>query len=582
MDLQGVWNHNGLMVEDRAIIMNATGGGARIGDYTGFPLNDAGRQQTDSWMASRMELPEHQCHPHPAQYTLWGPGNFRFTNILDPLTNGIIGVVMDGLNGDMRRTIWFDGRPHPPEYARHTWAGFSTGVWEGNQLTVTTTHLKEGWVNRNGIHMSDHGTLREHFIRHDDYLTVVFIVNDPEHFEEPFIRTTQAKFDPSTLIGVDECQPFDTNIVNVDQPPGFVPHWLPGQNPQLTEFSATFGVPQEAARGGAKTLYPEYIVELKKMIGAPSTSPVATPVGAVAPAARGEARAPAGSGTVKVLPVQGNIYMLVGAGANIAVSVGEQGVLLVDTGNAASSDAVLAAIRSLSPTLPIQYILNTTHKPDHSGGNAALAKVGRRLVDAQSTQAVVLAHEKILNRMSAPEGRVPPRAVLAWPTDTFFAPRKEVYFNGEPAILSHRPGSTDGDTHVFFRRSDVIVAGDLYSNTTFPEIDVEAGGHINGVLKGLNDLLEQMVSVNNVEDGTLVIPGHGRVADELDVAEYRDMVTIMRDRVQDAVTRGLTLAQVKADTRIALEYDARYGGKGGPWTTEMFLEAVYRNLTAKP
>lgn len=276
MDLQGVWNHNGLMVEDRAIIMNATGGGARIGDYTGFPLNDAGRQQTDSWMASRMELPEHQCHPHPAQYTLWGPGNFRFTNILDPLSNGIIGVVMDGLNGDMRRTIWFDGRPHPPEYARHTWAGFSTGVWDGNQLTVTTTHLKEGWVNRNGIHMSDHGTLREHFIRHDDYLTVIFIVNDPEHFEEPFIRTTQAKFDPSTLIGVDECQPFDTNIVNVDQPPGFVPHWLPGQNPQLTEFGVMFGVPQEATRGGAKTLYPEYILELKRMIDAQQKSPASS------------------------------------------------------------------------------------------------------------------------------------------------------------------------------------------------------------------------------------------------------------------------------------------------------------------
>ena len=298
-------------------------------------------------------------------------------------------------------------------------------------------------------------------------------------------------------------------------------------------------------------------------------------------AAQGATRAPAGSGTVKVLPVQGNVYMIVGAGANIAASVGDQGVLLVDTGNAASSDAVLAAVRTLSPKLPIQYILNTTHKADHTGGNDAIAKAGRRLVDAGSTQAVILAHEKILNRMSAPDGRVTSRPVPAWPTDTFFTPRKEVYFNGEPAILYRQPGATDGDTYVFFRRSDVIVAGDLYINTTFPEIDVAAGGHINGVLKGLNELLEQMVSVNNVEDGTLVIPGHGRVADELDVAEYRDMVTIMRDRVQDAVTRGLTLAQVKADKRIALEYEARYGGKGGPWTTEMFLEAVYKNLTTE-
>jgi cyclase len=234
------------------------------------------------------------------------------------------------------------------------------------------------------------------------------------------------------------------------------------------------------------------------------------------------------------------------------------------------------------PTLPIQYILNTTYRPDHTGGNDVIAKAGRRLVDADSEQAVILAHESILNRMSAPDGRVPPRPVPAWPTDTFFTQRKEVYFNGEPAILHHRPGTTDGDTYVHFRRSDVIVAGDLYINTTFPRIDVESGGHINGILQGLNDLLEEMISVNNVEDGTLVIPAYGRVADELDVAEYRDMVTIMRDRVQDAVTRGVTLAQLKADRTIALEYEERYGGKGGPWTTEMFLEAVYKNLTAAP
>lgn len=276
MDLQGMWNHNGLMVEDRAIIMNATGGGARIGDYTGVPLNDAGRLQADSWMAARSEMPEHQCHPHPAQYTMWGPGNFRFTNVLDPLTDRIIAFRLDGLNGDMKRIIWLDGRAHPSEYARHTWAGFSTGVFEGNMLTVTTTHLKEGWVQRNGIHMSDKGTMREHFIKHDDYLTVIFIVNDPEHFEKPFIRTTQAKYDPSTIINPDECQPFDISIMNTAQPIGFVPHWLPGQNPQLTQFGVTFGVPQDAARGGAKTMYPEYIHELKRMIAAEKKTPASS------------------------------------------------------------------------------------------------------------------------------------------------------------------------------------------------------------------------------------------------------------------------------------------------------------------
>lgn len=285
---------------------------------------------------------------------------------------------------------------------------------------------------------------------------------------------------------------------------------------------------------------------------------------------------------IQVMHVQGNVHMIVGAGANIAASVGQNGVLLVDSGNAASADGVLAAVRGLSPKLPIHYIINTQFKQDHTGGNETIARAGRRLRDTGSTQAVILAHEKILNRMSAPAGGTSPRPVGAWPTDTFFAPTKEVFFNGEAVILHHRPGHTDGDTFVFFRKSDVIAAGDLYINTTFPIIDVEAGGHINGVIEGLNDILDIVVPANNVEDGTLVVPGEGRLADELDVAEYRDMVTIVRDRIQDAIRRGQTLAQVKGDKRIVLEYEARYGGKGTRWTTEMFLDAAYRNLTAKP
>lgn len=291
---------------------------------------------------------------------------------------------------------------------------------------------------------------------------------------------------------------------------------------------------------------------------------------------RGPQNPPAGSGDIKVMPVQGNVYMLVGAGPNIAASVGKDGVLLVDTGNAASSEKLLAAIRGLSAG-PIQYILNTQFHESHTGGNEAIAKVGRRLVGGE---AVVLAHEKVLNRMTAPTGSVSPRPVTAWPTDTFFSQRKEVYFNAEPVQMFHRPGPTDGDSFVFFRKSDVIAAGDLYSTTSFPVINVQAGGHINGIIEGLNDILDLTVPANNVEDGTLVIPGSGRLSDELDVAVYRDMVTIIRDRVQDAVKRGITLAQVKADRRMALEYQERYGSNPS-WTTEMFLEAIYTNLTAK-
>jgi glyoxylase-like metal-dependent hydrolase (beta-lactamase superfamily II) len=286
------------------------------------------------------------------------------------------------------------------------------------------------------------------------------------------------------------------------------------------------------------------------------------------------------SGNVQVLPVQGNVYMIAGAGGNIAASVGPNGVLLVDTGSAAASADVLAVVRALSPNRPIQFIVNT-HFKERTGGNEALAKAGRRVVDDNSNQAVVLAHEAILNRMSAPSGGRPARPTAAWPTDTFFTGRKEVTFNGEPVILHHRPGETDGDTYVFFRKSDVVATGSLYINTTFPKIDVEAGGHINGVIEGLNDIIDLIVPLNNAEDGTLVIPGEGRLADELDVAEYRDMVTIMRDRVQAAIKRGRTLEQVRSDKGIALEYEARYGGKGGPWTTEMFLAAVYRNLSGQ-
>lgn len=289
------------------------------------------------------------------------------------------------------------------------------------------------------------------------------------------------------------------------------------------------------------------------------------------------AQAPTAASDLKVMHVQGNVHMIVGAGPNIAASVGPQGVLLVDSGTAASSEKLIATIRGLSPNLPVQYVLNTQYHDSHTGGNEALSKIGRRLVGGEM---VIIGHEKVLNRMTAPTGIVSPRPVAAWPTDTFFAQRKEVYFNAEPVQMFYRPGPTDGDSIVFFRKSDVIVSGEHFNTVSFPVINVKAGGHINGIIEGLNDIIDLTVPANNVEDGTLVIPAHGRLSDELDVAVYRDMVTIIRDRVQDAVKRGQTLAQVKADKVIALEYEERYG-RTPSWTTEMFLEAIYTNLTAK-
>ena len=285
---------------------------------------------------------------------------------------------------------------------------------------------------------------------------------------------------------------------------------------------------------------------------------------------------------IDVIHVKGHVHMIVGAGANVAVSAGDDGILVVDTGSAESADRLLAAVRRLSEG-PIQFILNTTFGDRHTGGNETIAKAGQRVTGGgiAGRQMAILAHENVLNRMSAPSGSVSPRAVAAWPTDTFFISRKEVFFNDEAVQMFHRPATTDGDTIVFFRRSDVVVAGDMYATTSFPVINLQAGGHINGIIEGLNDILDLTVPANKAEDGTLVIPGSGRLSDEADVALYRDMVTIIRDRVQDAIKRGQTLAQVKADKRITLEYEGQYGAATGPWTTGMFLEAIYQNLTSK-
>ena len=288
---------------------------------------------------------------------------------------------------------------------------------------------------------------------------------------------------------------------------------------------------------------------------------------------------------VHVLPVQGNVYMLVGAGGNITLQVGNEGVLLVDTSYEEMSDKVVSAVRTLSDK-PIRYILNTNADPDHVGGNAPIAKLGMQIAGGNmgvgvNTGAAILAHENVLNRMSAPTGQHSPTASAAWPTDTYFTKRKELFFNGEPIeIISQPSAHTDGDSLVFFRHSDVISAGDLFVTTTYPVVDLPRGGNIQGVIDALNRILDIAIPKEKQEGGTYVIPGHGRLCDEADVLEYRDMVTIIRDRVQDLVKKGMTLDQVKA-ARPTLDYDGRYGAKTGPWTTDLFIEAVYRSLAKK-
>jgi cyclase len=295
----------------------------------------------------------------------------------------------------------------------------------------------------------------------------------------------------------------------------------------------------------------------------------------------------AGAG-IEVLPVHGQVHLMASADGNAAVQVGPQGVLVVDTMTDARADSLLQAITTLADGKPIRYVVNTHAHSDHTGGNAKIAAAGAQLVAgnflgqlgaAGARSAFIVAHENVLNALSAPKAGEPTLPFAAWPTDTFFQDRKDMYFNGEAVQLIHVPGAhTDGDSLVFFRSSDVICAGDVYVTTSYPRIDLARGGHVNGIIEALNQLVDLVVSEQFTEGGTQVIPGHGRISDELDVVEYRDMVTIVRDRVQDMVKRGLSLDQVKA-ARPTLDWDTRYGSDRGAWTTAMFVEAVFRTVT---
>jgi cyclase len=290
---------------------------------------------------------------------------------------------------------------------------------------------------------------------------------------------------------------------------------------------------------------------------------------------------------VHVLPVQGNVYMLVGAGGNITLQVGDEGVLLVDSGLAPMSDKVMAAIRKISDE-PIRYIINTHIHRDHTGGNEAIAKVGRTIAggnvvgnigESASSGATVIGFQSILERMSAANGKdTAPEG--AWPTDTYTTPQKNLFFNGEAIQIFHQPAAhTDGDSIIFFRRSDVVSTGDLFTTTNYPIVDLERGGNIQGIIDGLNRLVYQItIPAAKQEGGTMVIPGHGRLCDQADVIYYQEMVIIIRDRIEDMIHKGMTLDQVK-EARPTKDYDTRYGSSTGFWTTDMFVEAVYKSLT---
>jgi cyclase len=292
----------------------------------------------------------------------------------------------------------------------------------------------------------------------------------------------------------------------------------------------------------------------------------------------------AAQGDLEILPVQGNVFMIAGPEGNTTVQVGDEAVVVVDTQTPEVTEQLLEAIGRLSPQ-PIRHIILTSDAPEHTGGNEQVSRAGTyvRLIDSfdprgSSTDASIMAHVNLLARMASP----PPGAAAipsgAWPTDTYFTNEWALFVNGEAIQLLHVPAAhSDGDTIVFFRRSDVVSTGNIYVTTGYPEFNPDRGGSIGGVIEGLNRILDITIAGENQEGGTAVVPGRGRISDETDVANYRDMVTIVRSRIAALVAQGMTLEQVQA-ARPTLDYDGIYD-RGDGWTAQMFVAAIYSDLT---
>ncbi|HLH30551.1 MAG TPA: hypothetical protein VKY31_05075 [Terriglobia bacterium] len=593
-----------------------------LGDYLGIPFNAAGRMRAETSAESIWETPEYQCRPHSAPHQWRGLGGVRILKEQDPLSRDIKAYHIQFMRSE-DWPVYMDGRPHPPGYAPHLWNGFSTGEWIGNTLKITTTHLKDGYIRRGGPQTTDVYTQTDYLTRHGDILTIITVTDDPIYLDEPFVQSTTYVYDLTGTTVTEVCNGSSSGE-NGGTDRHHVPHFLPGQNTALTEWLKNEPwVPVEPTHGGAKTIYPEYKATLN---GAVKADALAVPSSrtAVSPDKNIADQSPR-DGEVHILPVQNNIYMLVADGTNVTASVGPQGVMLVNTGSAKMTDRLQAAVNQLAhavaapgtnkcngvdcpgtwgwaspfmntiisspdPPKPLRYIINTSDAEENIGGNEKFAMsgfypraAGLGSATGVGRTATIIAHENVLNRMSAPAGKQAATPEKAWPTDTYFDEFYKLpeYFNGEAVIVYHEPAAnTDGDSIVFFRHSEVISAGNIFSTVNYPLIDLQKGGSIQGVINGLNHILDLAVAEYRGQGGTWVIPSHGRLSDTADVASYRNMLTMIRDRVQDSINKGMTLEQVKA-ARPTMDFDGRYGSNTGTWTTSMFVEAVYRSLKEK-
>jgi glyoxylase-like metal-dependent hydrolase (beta-lactamase superfamily II) len=601
VDLTGTWRW--LHPEDAYEI--GQGPGADPGQYSGLPLNDAARMRADTyseeWVSSSPLL---QCRPRSVTYQPLGLDPMRIEQFVDPVDRKLSAYRISYEKTPGERMVWLDGRPRPSAYAKHSWEGFALGKFKGDTLEITTTHIKESYVRRNGVPTSFRATVVEQVSLDEPYMTWVVTVMDPDYLTEPLVKSSTYLRAPTLQLPQYPCQALDERIPGTEYR---VPHYLLGENPYLTEDAPKYRMPVEALRGGAEKNYPAWREIGNKLSPPPDkTAPAFTPVYSDASthvAERADAQPKRASSYDKIesLHAAGNVYMVAGAGGNIAVSVGGDGVLLVDSGAAPASAKVLDAIHKIAETWRpldrpdsaspfgdtwmathsfrdpiIRMIINTSDAPDHVGGNENVRKsplFGGFGARGDTATLAIVAHSQTQQRMM--ESNAPPLAIptSTYSSDTFTLHR---FLNNQAIQVFHMPSAiTDGDSVVLFRRSDVIAAGDVYNSETYPPIDLAKGGSIAGEIEALNKLVAMCVTEFMSQGGTLVIPGHGWLSDASDVNFYRDMIIILRDRIQAMIEKGMTLEQVKA-AKPTLDYDPEYGRE--PGATARFVETVYRNL----
>ena len=574
--------------------------GPNLGHYWGIPLNDAARMRADTYNAEWIQTSAlMQCRPRPTGHQPFGFDPVQIDEVVDPVSRQLVAYAITHGQQPGARMVWLDGRPRPSQYAHHSWEGFSTGKFKGDSLEITTTHLKENYVSRNGVPTSFRSTVIEQISLEEPYLRWTVVTIDPDYLTEPLVRSATYMRAPTLHLNQSTCQAVD------DLPPGVkytVPHFLPGENPNLTEVAVKYKVPVEGLRGGAETTYPEWRATGEKL-PVPTAQFTLKPVyndasTRIAALADAQPKRPPTYDKVDATHVAGTVYMLAGAGGNIAFSSGGDGVVLVDTGAAQASDKVLAAIRQVAESWKpaeitdsasrfadkwlglhtfrepiIRMIVNTSANPDHVGGNASVRKSAmfRPLGGLE-----VVAHDNAANRLA--EGKPDE---LSLPTSTYFAEKFTVFrfLNNEAVQVFHMKNAiTDGDSAVWFRHSDVVVTGDVYNSDIYPPIDVDRGGSIEGEIESLNQIVNMSVTEFYSQGGTMIVPGHGWISDAADVGYYRDMMIIIRDRIQNLIDKGMTLEQVKA-AKPTLDYDPEYGRQ--PGVTAGFVTAVYRSLKEK-